>query len=173
MSILAPTVGDGAVDAHPAGGDELVGGASRGDAAPRQEAVEPLAGAGRRRGHGAAPPSCAPTASRRPAAERLVAERRQVVDPLEADDLEEAQRGAEEPRPPGVSWRSTSAMRPRRSRLSSTASQLTPADRLDAGPGQRLPVGDDGERLQRGTAQPGGPLRLERALHRPGRLRAG
>ena len=47
------------------------------------------------------------------------------------------------------------------------------ADRLDHGLGHRLAVGDDRERLHGRPAQARRALGVERALHRPGHLRAG
>ena len=109
------------------GGDELIGGAPRGHSSAGEKAVEPLAALSGGRGHCALPLSCAAPAVAAKAP-RLSASPRGGRSPMRSRPTICRKRSVVPKRRgrPGVSWRSTSVIRPRRSRLSSTASQLTP-----------------------------------------------
>ena len=150
---------------HPAGGDHGLGGPTRGDAGVGQRLLEPDL-----RHHPLASPiRCAGRCrsvqtAHRPRRRigpadvgeplgRLRVERRQVVERGQAEALQELEAGAVEDRPAGRVGPALLDDEPAVEQAAHHVVRVDAADALDDAPRDRLAVGDDGQRLERGRRE--------------------
>ena len=94
-----------------------------------------------------------------------VLERRQVLRPLQPEVLQEALRGHEQRRPAGAGRSAALVEQPAGPQRRDRRIGVHAAHGLDGGAGDRLPVRDDGQRLQRGAGEPALRLQPEEVLH--------
>ena len=167
---------DDAVDLDPAGPDQLLGLAPGGDAGGRQHLLQPdppssVASARRRRPAG---PSerCSDIVERIDVGEQGT-ERRAGPPASPAPAVRGTARWSRYSRPPVSGSAPTSSIRPRDDQGADDAVDVDAADAGDPGPGDRLPIGDHGQRLQRRAGQPRLLRRRARTARPPARTGPG